>query len=102
MDGPVVTRAAVQFDLGGHVGRYLEAVNGHWLKAVPLANPGILEMLRERDRRPLAAPLRFRERGVRRQPLPLVAGGARPGARAVQPGQAAPHPARAGVARKPR
>jgi hypothetical protein len=42
----------VQFDLGGHVGRYLEAVSEHWLKTVPLANPGILEMFRDRDRRP--------------------------------------------------
>ena len=36
----------------GHVGEYLTAVTDNWLKIAPYANPGMLEMFRDRDRKP--------------------------------------------------
>ena len=39
--------------LDGPIGSYLEAITDHWLKTAPVSNPAMLEMLRDRDRRPL-------------------------------------------------
>ena len=41
-----------QFSLGGTVGAYLQALTRNWLVQVPRANPAILEMYRDRERRP--------------------------------------------------
>lgn len=40
------------FQLQGPVGRYLIRISDNWLKLVPNANPAILEMFRDRDRKP--------------------------------------------------
>ena len=40
------------YTISGHLGAYLEAVTEQWLKPAPHANPAILDMLRDRDRRP--------------------------------------------------
>jgi DUF1680 family protein len=54
MGGILLSRPAdVAYDIGGWVGEYLEKVTDQWLHPVPAANPGILEMFRDRDRRPL-------------------------------------------------
>ena len=37
----------------GHLADYLTGVTEQWLKAAPLANPGMLEIFRDRDRQPL-------------------------------------------------
>ena len=37
----------------GHLADYLAGVTEQWLKAAPLANPGMLEIFRDRDRQPL-------------------------------------------------
>ena len=37
----------------GHFANYLTGVTEQWLKAAPLANPGMLEIFRDRDRQPL-------------------------------------------------
>ena len=37
----------------GHLANYLAGVTEQWLKAAPLANPGMLEIFRDRDRQPL-------------------------------------------------
>lgn len=42
-----------RFALEGLVAAYLEGVSNNWLKAAPEANPAMLEMFRDRDRRPL-------------------------------------------------
>ena len=42
-----------QFRLRGRVGEYLTAITEQWLKIAPLSNPAMLEMFRDRDRRPL-------------------------------------------------
>ena len=42
----------VEFTLGGEVGRRLEAVTRQWILPAPFANPGMLEMFRQRDRKP--------------------------------------------------
>ena len=42
-----------RFELGGPMGEYLSAVTEQWLKVAPLSNPAMLEMFRDRDRRPL-------------------------------------------------
>jgi uncharacterized protein len=44
-----------QFELGGVMADYLRAVTRQWLLIVPDANPGMLEMFRDRDRQPLRA-----------------------------------------------
>ena len=41
------------YRIGGIFGDYLEAVSDQWLKAAPRGNPAMLEMFRDRDRRPL-------------------------------------------------
>jgi len=41
------------FQLGGVIGDLVRSVTEQWLKIAPLANPGMLEMFRDRDRRPL-------------------------------------------------
>lgn len=51
---PRCTRAAgSQIRLNGPIEHYLEAITNHWLKIAPVSNPAILEMFRDRDRRPL-------------------------------------------------
>ncbi len=50
---PALTRpAAVEFKLTGEIGRRLKAVTEQWLIPTPAANPLLLSMFRERDRRP--------------------------------------------------
>ncbi|MBE0698138.1 MAG: glycoside hydrolase family 127 protein, partial [Anaerolineaceae bacterium] len=44
--------ASVRLNLGGWVGRCLNAVTEHWLLAAPLANPAMLEMFADRDTPP--------------------------------------------------
>jgi DUF1680 family protein len=44
--------AAAAFSLGGEIGRRLEAVTRQWILPAPYANPGMLEMFRQRDRKP--------------------------------------------------
>ena len=39
--------------MGGALGDYLDAVTEQWLKPAPRANPALVEMFRDRDRRPL-------------------------------------------------
>ena len=41
-----------QISLGGEIGRRLEVVTQQWLLPAPLSNPAILEMFRDRDRKP--------------------------------------------------
>ena len=40
------------FSLAGEIGRRLEAVTRQWILPAPYANPGMLEMFRQRDRKP--------------------------------------------------
>ncbi|MAE60461.1 MAG: hypothetical protein CMJ49_03790 [Planctomycetaceae bacterium] len=47
-----IPKTKMQID--GPVGDYVQGVKDHWLKVAPKANPGMLEMFRDRD----AAPLR--------------------------------------------
>jgi len=42
-----------KFRIEGRVRDYLTGVSEQWLKVAPLSNPAILEMFRDRDRRPL-------------------------------------------------
>jgi uncharacterized protein len=41
------------FQLGGRVQEYLSGITSQWLKVAPSSNPAMLEMFRDRDRRPL-------------------------------------------------
>ena len=41
-----------EFEIGGVVGDYVRNVSEQWLKIAPRANPGMLEMFRDRERRP--------------------------------------------------
>jgi len=41
------------FQIGGRVQEYLAGVTGQWLMVAPLSNPAMLEMFRDRERRPL-------------------------------------------------
>lgn len=53
---PACERAPeTQFELGGVMAQYLRAVTQNWLLVAPDANPGMLEMFRDRDRQPLRA-----------------------------------------------
>lgn len=53
---PACERAReTQFRLGGVADAYLRAVTRNWLLIAPDANPGMLEMFRDRDRQPLRA-----------------------------------------------
>lgn len=47
--------AGATYDLKGPLAGYLRGVSEQWLKVAPDANPGMLEMFRDRDRRPLRA-----------------------------------------------
>ncbi len=50
---PVLTTApSVQFDLQGEIGRRLKAVTEQWILPAPAANPAMLAMFRDRDRKP--------------------------------------------------
>ena len=40
------------FQLAGHLADYLRGVTDNWLMIAPYANPGMLEMFRDRDRKP--------------------------------------------------
>src|SRR5688572_10057043 len=42
-----------KFQLQGRVQEYLTGVTAQWLRAAPASNPAMLEMFRDRDRRPL-------------------------------------------------
>lgn len=51
---PACTRPAeARYQLGGVVGDYIRRVSERWLKPLPDANPAILDMFRDRERRPL-------------------------------------------------
>jgi uncharacterized protein len=45
--------AGTSFRLGGRVEQYLSGITAQWLKVAPASNPAMLEMFRDRDRRPL-------------------------------------------------
>jgi DUF1680 family protein len=45
--------AGTKFQMQGRVLEYLSGVTEQWLKVAPLSNPAMLEMFRDRDRRPL-------------------------------------------------
>ena len=49
---PVLTTPPLAFKLEGELARRLEAVTDQWILPTPFANPGILEMFRNRDRKP--------------------------------------------------
>lgn len=49
---PYVAPVDAHFDLEGALGAYLHAVTTQWLLVAPEANPGMLTMLRDRDRQP--------------------------------------------------
>lgn len=54
VQSPVMTTPeGVTFDLDGEIGRRLDAVTLQWVLPAPFANPAMLEMFRNRDRRPL-------------------------------------------------
>ena len=42
-----------EYELRGWIGSYVRNVTQHWLTVAPQSNPGLLEMLRDRDRKPL-------------------------------------------------
>ncbi len=42
-----------RFQINGRVAQYLKGVTEQWLKVAPESNPAMLEMFRDRDRRPL-------------------------------------------------
>lgn len=42
----------VRFALSGPVAEYAQAVSDHWLETLPTTNPGLIEVLRDRDRLP--------------------------------------------------
>ena len=50
---PVFERVKGEFQLRCAVNDYILAVTDHWLKIAPASNPGILDMFRDRDRKPL-------------------------------------------------
>jgi hypothetical protein len=53
---PVCDRpAGAAYEVRGPVAGYLRGVTEQWLKVAPAANPGMLEMFRDRDRRPYRA-----------------------------------------------
>ena len=45
--------AGTRYRIDGVLGDYLAGVSEQWLKVAPRANPALLEMFRDRDRRPL-------------------------------------------------
>jgi DUF1680 family protein len=42
-----------EYALDGWLGQYLERITEQWIKVAPEANPGMLEMFRDRDRQPM-------------------------------------------------
>jgi hypothetical protein len=42
-----------RFQINGPVQRYISGVSDQWLEVAPLSNPAMLEMFRDRDRKPL-------------------------------------------------
>ncbi len=51
---PVLQRPTkCTYSIDGVMGEYLNNVTAQWLKIAPLANPAMLEMFRDRDRKPL-------------------------------------------------
>ena len=42
-----------EYELRGWIGSYVRNITQHWLTVAPQSNPGLLEMLRNRDRKPL-------------------------------------------------
>jgi len=48
----LATCADAGFALAGEIGRRLEAVTRQWILPAPFANPGMLEMFRQRERKP--------------------------------------------------
>lgn len=53
MNQPVLSRpSSARYDLQGETAHYLRAVTEQWLLPAPAANPGMLEMFRDRDREP--------------------------------------------------
>jgi hypothetical protein len=48
-----------EYALEGHVADYMTAVSDNWLKIAPYANPGMLEMFRDRDRKPYRNMMRW-------------------------------------------
>ena len=48
-----------QFHLGGEIGRRLAAVTEQWILPAPYANPAMLEMFRDRDRKPYRDQMRW-------------------------------------------
>ena len=54
MKEPVCRRVPkTRLQIGGFTGDYLKAITQQWLLVAPKANPGMLEMFRDRDRSPL-------------------------------------------------
>src|SRR3954467_458303 len=55
-DAPVPARCDrawnTSYELQGPLAAYLKGVSEQWLKVAPAANPGMLEMFRDRDRQP--------------------------------------------------
>ncbi|MCX5658466.1 MAG: glycoside hydrolase family 127 protein [Planctomycetota bacterium] len=50
---PIADRiSGTRFDLGGVIGDYVRNVTAQWIAIAPHANPGMLEMFRDRDRKP--------------------------------------------------
>ncbi|NKB68900.1 MAG: hypothetical protein GKR89_17680 [Candidatus Latescibacteria bacterium] len=50
---PVLTRiSGTRYDFKDFLGDYLQGVTDQWLRVAPKANPAILEMFRDRDRKP--------------------------------------------------
>src|SRR6202040_1064816 len=47
-----VRAPGVAYELRGHVRDYVDAVTDHWLLRAPDANPAMLEMFRDRDKKP--------------------------------------------------
>ena len=45
--------AGAAYRMGGVLGDYLDSVSEQWLKPAPRSNPALVEMFRDRDRRPL-------------------------------------------------
>ena len=42
-----------RFKIGGFFGNYIDGITDQWLLVAPKANPGMLEMFRDRDASPL-------------------------------------------------
>jgi uncharacterized protein len=50
---PLPPSLGMSFRIEGPVGNYLSGVTGQWLKIAPFSNPAMLDMLADRDRKPL-------------------------------------------------